>query len=120
LTRAFHLQPGGMHLGGTTDIVHLGGTTDIVLPLPFSAEQTSLTAVLARQRLIFMVLRAGHDFVASCPSNQAGRPSAPTTLFDVLIDHDSIPRSLASSRLTSAAAPPGPAIDLHSALHQET
>ena len=35
----FHLQPGGMHLGGTADIV---------LSLLFPAEKTSFTALLAR------------------------------------------------------------------------
>jgi len=35
----FNLQPGGMHLGGTADIV---------LPLLFPAEKTSFTALLAR------------------------------------------------------------------------
>jgi hypothetical protein len=35
----FHLQPGGMHLGGTAYIV---------LPLLFPAEKTSFTALFAR------------------------------------------------------------------------
>jgi hypothetical protein len=56
--------------------MHLGGTPDIVRPLLFSAEQTPLTALLARQRLILIVLRAGHDFVARCPKIKQGRPSA--------------------------------------------
>jgi hypothetical protein len=60
--RAFHLQPGGMHLGGTTDIV---------LPLLFPAEKTSCTAFLARQLLLFLFLRAGHDTLAAQRTNRA-------------------------------------------------
>lgn len=67
MIRRFHLQSGG---------VHLSGATDIILPLFFPAEKAPFTALLGRQELFSTFWRARHGIYLWESNNKAGRRSS--------------------------------------------